>query len=137
MWNYQCGFILLKEIKQQLLGYTNAGYLSDPHKGRSQTGYVFNCNSITISWRSVKQTMVATSSNHSDILAIHETSCECIWLRSMIQHFRLSCGLSSIKSDPTVLFESNVAYITQITGGYIKGDRTKHISPKKIYTHEL
>ena len=25
----------------------------------------------------------------------------------------------------------------QIAGGYIKGDRTKHISPKFFYTHEL
>ena len=54
-----------RESKQQLLGYAaDAGYLSDPHEGRSQTRYVFNCNGTTISWRFVKQTMVATSSNH-------------------------------------------------------------------------
>ena len=90
-----------------------------------------------ISQRSVKQTMVATSSNHSKILAIHEASRECIWLRSMIQHIRESCGLSSIKGDPTILFEDNAACIAQITGGYIKGDKSKHISPKFFYTHEL
>ena len=127
----------LRESKQQLLGYAYAGYLSDPYKGRSQTGYLFNCNGTTISWRSVKQTMVATSSNHSEILAIHEASRECIWLRSMIQHIRESCGLSSIKGDPTILFEDNVACIAQITGDYIKGDKTKHISPKFFYTHKL
>ena len=55
----------------------------------------------------------------------------------MIQHIRESCGLSSIKGDPTILFEDNVACIAQITRGYIKGDRTKHISPKFFYTHEL
>ena len=77
-----------RELKQQLLEYANARYLSDPHKGKSQTGYVFNCNGTAISWRSVKQTMVATSSNHSEILTIHETSRECIWLRSMIQRIR-------------------------------------------------
>jgi len=27
--------------------------------------------------------------------------------------------------------------IAQIIGGYIKGDRIKHISPKFFYTHEL
>ncbi|KAL6322305.1 hypothetical protein AAG906_005276 [Vitis piasezkii] len=27
------------ESKQQFLVYANAGYLSDPHKGRSQTGF--------------------------------------------------------------------------------------------------
>ena len=45
----------------------------------------------------------------------------------MIQHIQESCGLSSIKGDPTILFEDNVACIAQIIGGYIKGDRTKHI----------
>ena len=55
----------------------------------------------------------------------------------MIQHIRESCGLSSIKGDPTILFEDNVACIAQITGGYIKGDKTKHILPKFFYTDEL
>ena len=81
--------------------------------------------------------MVATSSNHSEILAMHEASRECVWLRSVIQHIRESCGLSSIKNEPTVLYEDNAACIVQVKGGYIKGDRTKHISPKFFYTHEL
>ena len=81
--------------------------------------------------------MVATSSNHSEILVMHEASREFVWLRSMIQHIKESCGLSSIKNNPTVLYEDNAACIAQIKGGYIKGDRTKHISPKFFYTHEL
>jgi hypothetical protein len=60
----------------QLVGYVDASYLSDPHKGQSQTWYLFNYDNTTISWRSVKQTISATSSNHSKIIAIHETSCE-------------------------------------------------------------
>ena len=58
------GLFYSKESKQQLLGYADVGYLSDQHKTISQTRYVFNCNGTTISWRSFKQTMVATSSNH-------------------------------------------------------------------------
>ena len=131
------GLFYSNKSKEKLLGYANAGYLSDPHKARSQTGYVFNYNGTAISWRSVKQTMVATSSNHSEIIAIHEASRECIWLRSMIHHIQESCGLSFVKDKPTILFEDNAACIAQIKGGYIKGDRTKHISPKFFYTHEL
>ena len=48
-----------------LVGYADAGYKSDPHKARSQTSYLFCYNSIAISWRSTKQTLVATSTNHS------------------------------------------------------------------------
>ena len=44
-----------RESKQQLLGYADAEYLSDPYK---------------------------------EILAIHEASRECVWLRSMIQIFK-------------------------------------------------
>ena len=73
---------------------------------------VFNCNETAISWRSFKQTMVATSSNHLEIKAIHEASHECIWLRSMIQ--QEPCGLPSIKDRPTMLFEDNATYIEPI-----------------------
>jgi hypothetical protein len=38
--------------------------MSDPHNDRSQTGFVSLCGGTTISWRSVKQTLVATSTNH-------------------------------------------------------------------------
>ena len=131
------GLFYSNKSKEKLLGYADAGYLSDPHKARSQTGYVFNYNGTAISSRSVKQTMVATSSNHSEIIAIHEASRECIWLRSMIHHIQESCGLSPVKDKPTILFEDNAACIAQIKGGYIKGDRTKHISPKIFFTHEL
>ena len=67
-----------RESKQQLFGYADAGCLSNPHKSKSQIGYVFNCNDTAISWRSIKQIMVVTSSNHSEMLTIHEASRECI-----------------------------------------------------------
>ena len=72
------GLFYSKAMEPQLLGYADAGYLSDPHKVRSQTGYIFTYGNTAISWRSVKQTMVATSSNHPKILAMHEASKECV-----------------------------------------------------------
>ncbi len=80
--------------------------------------------------------MTATSSNHSEIIALHEASRECVWLRSVVQHIRNACGLSLITS-ATTIYEDNAACIEQIKEGYIKGDRTKHISPKFFFTHEL
>ena len=56
-----------------LVCHADAGYLSDPHKDRSQTGYLFTYGS-TASLRSTKQSIVATSSNHAEILVIHEAS---------------------------------------------------------------
>ncbi|GJW09120.1 hypothetical protein Tco_1571543 [Tanacetum coccineum] len=54
--------------------------------------------------------MSATSSNQAKILAIHEASQECVWLRTCI---------------------------AQLKGGYIKGDKTNHILRKFFFTHDL
>jgi hypothetical protein len=98
---------------------------------------VFTYGGTAISWRSTKQTLTATSSNHAELIALYDAGRECVWLRSMIQHIQEECGLESIKGSPTVLYEDNAACIAQIKEGYIKGDRTKHISPKFFSTHDL
>jgi hypothetical protein len=126
-----------KVPKLELTGYADADYLSDLHNGRSQTGYLFTCGGTTISWRSVKQKIAATSSNHAKLLALHEESRECVWLRSLIQHIQNICGLSSGKINTMTIYEDKSACIIQLKDGYIKGDRTKHISPKFFFTHYI
>jgi hypothetical protein len=37
-----------------LVGYANAGFLSDPYNSQSQTGYFFTCGNTAISWRSTR-----------------------------------------------------------------------------------
>ncbi|GKE59424.1 hypothetical protein Tco_1498609, partial [Tanacetum coccineum] len=41
------------------------------------------------------------------------------------------------QESPTVVHEDNAACIAQLKDGYIKGDKTKHILPKFIFTHDL
>ena len=72
-----------------MVGDTDTGYKSNPHKARSQTGYLFCYNSTTISWRSTKKTLVATSTNHLEIIALYEAGKECVWLRSLYLIFRI------------------------------------------------
>ena len=115
------GLFFSNVSKSDLIGYADAGYLSDPHNGRSQTGYLFTCGGTAISWRSVKQTITATSSNHAEILAIHEASRECVWLRSVIQHIRQTCGLFSGEMIPTIIYEDNTACIAQLNNDILKG----------------
>ncbi|XP_047251361.1 secreted RxLR effector protein 161-like [Capsicum annuum] len=112
------------------VGHADAGYLSDPHKTRSQTGCVFTYGGTAISWQSTKQFIVAISSNHAEIIAIHEASRECVWLRSVIHSIKERCGLKLDIKVPTVIFEDNATCIAKLKGGFIKGDRTNHISQK-------
>ena len=110
--------------------------MSDPHNVRSQTGFVFLHGGTAISWKSSKQTIVATTTNHSEIIALYEASSECVWLRMIINHIEQSCGIGSIKT-PTIIYEDNAACVTQMQTGYIKSNMTKHIAPKLFFPHEL
>ena len=47
----------------------------------------------------------------------------------MTQHIQITCGISASKVS-TILYEDNVACITQINESYTKGNRTKHTLPK-------
>ncbi|GJZ63405.1 hypothetical protein Tco_0619826 [Tanacetum coccineum] len=112
-------------------------YFSDPHKARSQIRYVFLNGGTAISWRSHKQTLVATSSNHAEVIALHEASRECVWLRSMTQLILTSCGLEK-DGNPTLIYKDNSACVSQMKEGYVKSDRTKHIPPRFfLYTQDL
>ncbi|KAL0296801.1 UNVERIFIED_CONTAM: Secreted RxLR effector protein [Sesamum radiatum] len=44
------GLFYSKVSNCDLVGYADAGYLSDPHNGISQTGYLFLCGGTAISW---------------------------------------------------------------------------------------
>nr|GEV13065.1 putative reverse transcriptase domain-containing protein [Tanacetum cinerariifolium] len=121
----------------RLVGYADAGYLFDYDKARSQTGYMFLIRGIAISWCSQKKILVVTSSNHAGVIALHEASRECVWLRSMTQLIMTSCRLNLEKS-PTIIHGDNKAYVAQMKEGYIQSDRTKHIPPRYFaYTHGL
>ena len=131
------GLFYTNQTKEGLVGFADAGYLSDLQNARSHTCYVFTHGGTAISWCSMKQTIAATLSNHAEILAIHEASRKCVWLRFMTQHIRVDCGMSEGKDAPTIMYEDNAACIAQLKDGYIKGDMTKHIRPKFFFTHEL
>ena len=123
------GLYFQKTQDSSLVGYTDTGYMSDPHNARSQTGFIFLHGS-----RPSK--LVATSTNNSDIIALYEASRECVWLRRMINHIEQPGGISSMKT-PTVIYEDNAACVTQMQTGYIKSNMTKHIAPKLFFPHEL
>jgi hypothetical protein len=130
------GLFFKKNGDMTIIGYADAGYLSDPHKAISQTGYVFLFGGTAISWKSTKQSIVATSTNYSEIIALFEAAKECTWLRRMSNHVLNTCGMT-IAPSSTIIYEDNKACIAQIQSGYIKSNVTKHISPKFFSTHEL
>jgi hypothetical protein len=86
------GLFYLKNQDLSLIVYVDARYLSDPHNSKSQTGFVFLHRGTLISWKSCKQILIDTSTNHSEIIALYEATRECAWLRRVINHIQVSCG---------------------------------------------
>lgn len=97
--------------------------------------YVFFSGGAVISWKSTKQEMVSTSSNHAEIMALYEATKEAIWLHRIRKFIMSKTGKGDGKN---LIFigEDNAAAVTQIEAGYIKGERNKHIDPKFFYAHE-
>jgi hypothetical protein len=119
-----------------ILGYADAGYLSDPHRARSQTGFIFMMAKAALAWKSTKQTLVATSTNLAELIALYEATKECVWIRNFLKYVRKALNVRT-KLNATIIYEDNRACIAQVQQGYIKGERTKHIDPKFFFTHEL
>jgi hypothetical protein len=130
------GLLFRKNQDHSLIGSANAGYLCAPQNTKSQTRYMSLHRGTAISWKAPKQTLVATSTNHSEIIALDEASQECTWLSRMIDHILISCGIDAIGS-PTIIYEDNSACIAQMQMEYVKTNYMKYISLKLFYPHQL
>jgi hypothetical protein len=104
-------------------------------KAKSQTGIVFMHGGTAISWKSSKQTIVATSTNRFEI-ALFQASRECVWLRRMVHHILTSCGIGSLEP-PTIIYEDNAACVVQMETCYVKTNLNKHMGPKLFFPYDL
>jgi hypothetical protein len=91
---------------------------------------MFLYRGTAISWKSSKQTLVAMSTNHSEIIMLYEASYERVWLHRIIDHIHISCGIGAIRS-PTIIYEDNDVCVAQIQTRYIKNNY------KKTYFYEI
>jgi hypothetical protein len=91
--------------------YVDTCYLFNPHEGKSQTCYVFLRQGAMISLKLTKQSLANTSSNHLQIIILHEVSYECIQLRLIDGFIKGSCGIPNVPFMPTVIYEDNATWI--------------------------
>ncbi|RVW84163.1 Retrovirus-related Pol polyprotein from transposon TNT 1-94 [Vitis vinifera] len=60
---------------------------------RSTSGYIFMLAGGAVSWKSVKKTLIASSTMEAEFIACYETSNHGIWLRNFITQLRIIDGL--------------------------------------------
>ncbi|GJU90290.1 hypothetical protein Tco_1302713 [Tanacetum coccineum] len=64
--------------------YTDAGILTDADDMKSQTGYMFVLNGGVVDWKSIKQSIFATSSTNAEYIAAFDALKEAVWIRKFI-----------------------------------------------------
>jgi hypothetical protein len=123
------GLLFRRKGETTIKGYADAGYKSDPITGKSQGGYVYTMAGAAISWRSKKQTTVATSTAHAELIALYEGCRTGVWLKRLSNFVEIETGLPRDDS-PIKVHEDNEACLSQVSGNFVRTDAIKHIDPK-------
>nr|UBY06966.1 NBS-LRR disease resistance protein [Dasypyrum villosum] len=80
----------------EIKGYSDADFAGDRDDRKSTSGYVFTLAGGAISWKSSKQSIVASSTMYAEFIACFEATGQAIWLKKFIPDLKV--GLSSNSS---------------------------------------
>ena len=68
----------------EIVGYSDSDFVGYLDSRRSTSGYVFMLAGGVVSWKSVKQTLIASSTIKAEFIAYYEASNHGIWLWNFI-----------------------------------------------------
>jgi hypothetical protein len=112
-------------------GYSDANWSGDVGSDRrSTTGYIMILAGGGITWRSKKQTTVATSTAQAEYMALAEASKEITWLQNFLKAMKLGDGKTS-----TTIYADNSA-CKAIAENPVHHQRTKHIDIQYHFIRE-
>lgn len=77
----------------EVIGYSNVDFVGCLDSRRSTSSYVFILGGGAISWKSIKQTLIVTSTMEAKFIACYETSNHGIWLRNFIIGLQIVDGI--------------------------------------------
>jgi len=75
--------------KIQPVGYVDANFADPVDRGYSVTSYILSVGDFPIQWKTTKQSKVATSPPHAEVLAMGEVADECVLLKALFEFLRL------------------------------------------------
>ncbi|RVW46052.1 Retrovirus-related Pol polyprotein from transposon TNT 1-94 [Vitis vinifera] len=77
----------------EIVGYSDSDFAGCLDSRRSTSGYIFMLAGGAVSWKSVKQTLIASSTMEAEFIACYEASNHGIWLRKFVTQLRIVDGL--------------------------------------------
>ncbi|RVX19553.1 Retrovirus-related Pol polyprotein from transposon TNT 1-94 [Vitis vinifera] len=90
-----------------VVGFCDADFAGCIDDKKSTTGYIFMMAGGAVSWKSVKQTLTASSTMEAEYVACYEACCHAMWMRNFVS----ALGVVDSISRPLKLFCDNSAAV--------------------------
>ncbi|XP_057770721.1 secreted RxLR effector protein 161-like [Salvia miltiorrhiza] len=120
-----------KSDNLEVVGYSDSDFAGCQDSHKSTSGYVYLLAGEAISWKSVKQTLVASSTMEAEFVACYEASNHGIWLRNFVTGLRV---LENVER-PLKLFCDNKSAVLYSNNNK-SSSKSKHIDIKFLVVKE-
>ena len=122
-----------------LHGFADANWASEADR-KSTSGQVWMLYGGPISWKSSRQSVVATSSTNAEYVAVSAASRECVWLIGLLGDMMIPIDRVTLKSElddeSIVLYSDNQGAI-KLASHRVTNERSKHIDVCHHYIRGL
>ena len=115
----------------EIFGYSDSDFAGCQDSKRSTSGYVFMLVGGAISWRSAKQTLIASSTMEAEFIACYEASNHGIWLRNFVIGL---CVVKGIERSLKLYCDNNLAVL--YSNNNRSSSKSKHIDIKFLFVKE-
>ena len=68
----------------EIIGYSDSNYAGCKDTRKSTSGYIFMLSNGPISWKSHKQSLIASFTMEAEYVACYKATCHAIWLRNFV-----------------------------------------------------
>jgi hypothetical protein len=123
------GCVYRRGDHETLVGFTNSDHAGDIDTRKSTSGVLFFLGDSPVSWQSLKQSVVATSSCEAEYIAAPSGARQGVWLA------RLFGELLNKEAAPVTLFINNKSTIS-LCKNPVLHERTKHIDLRYHYIRD-
>ena len=125
MWTYR------RTDTLEVVGLSDSDYTGCVDDKKSTSDYIFMMAEGVVSWKSVNQTLTASSTMAAKYVACYETTCHTIWLRNFISALEVVHFISR----PLKLFCDNYTSVS-FSMNTKSTSRSKHVDVKFFFVKE-
>ena len=115
----------------EVVGYSDSDFAGCVDSSKSTSGYISLLAGKAVSWRSIKQTIVASSTMEAEFIACYETTSQALWLKNFISGLKVIDSISRLLK----IFCDNSAAVFFAKNNK-SGSRSKHIDIKFLMVRD-